>query len=268
MARIRAEINGRAKHFYSLWKKLQRPEIDKDIEKVYDLMAMRIITNSVRNCYAVLGIAHKIWKPLPYIGIRDFIAQPKPNGYRSIHTNVFGPEGKILEVQIRTHEMHEQAEDGIAAHWYYSLQKAKPGIAWDYLEKGEFAPDEKLAWVKQLVAWQKEIVDSKEFMKVLKFDGLAHRIFIFSPKGDVYDLPSGATPVDFGYAVHTDLGDRTTGAKVNGRMVKLDYQLKSGDMVEIIKAKQAKPSRDWLNFVVTTAARRKIARYFKTNPKA
>jgi len=239
-----------------------RPEVAKDIKEIYDLMAMRIIANSTRDCYAVLGITHKLWKPVPFKGISDFIAQPKPNGYRSIHTNVFGPEGKIIEIQIRTDEMHDQAENGIAAHWYYSQakskvsQKTRDGI-------GTFAPSEKLAWVKQLVGWQKEIVDSQEFMAALKFDALAHRNFIFSPKGDVYDLPAGATPVDFAYGVHTDLGDRTIGAKVNGKMVKLNHKLKSGDIVEIIKSKQAKPSRDWLNFVVTTAARKKIGRGMK-----
>lgn len=263
-AKIKAEVHGRAKHFYSLWWKLLRPEIGKDIEKVYDLMAMRIVAKSVRDCYAALGVVHKLWKPVPSVGVSDFIAQPKPNGYRSIHTTVFGPEGKIFEIQIRTKEMHEQAENGIAAHWYMSMLKNKGRLFSKEIDKGEFfAPSEKLVWVKQLVAWQKEMVDSQEFLEALKFDGLAHRIFVFSPKGDIYDLPLGATPVDFGYAVHTDLGDQTVGAKVNGKMVKLSHQLKSGDMVEITKKKGTGPSRDWLNFVVTTTARRRIIKYLK-----
>jgi len=261
--KIKAEIYGRAKHFYSLWTKLLRPEIDKDIEKVHDLMALRIIVKTVRDCYAALGIVHKLWKPVPHEGVRDFIAQPKPNGYRSIHTTVFGPAGKIFEIQIRTRQMHEEAENGIAAHWYMAMLKVKSKLSSKDIDKGEFfAPSEKLAWVRQLVIWQKEIVDSHEFLRALKFDALAHRIFVFSPKGDVYDLPLGATPVDFAYAVHTDVGDQTMGAKVNGKMVKLDYHLKSGDMVEVIKSKRAKPSHDWLNFVVTTMARRKIAKHF------
>lgn len=263
-AKIKAEVHGRTKHFYSLYRKLSRPEINKDIEKVYDLMAMRIITNSVRDCYAALGIVHKTWKPVPSIGVSDFIAQPKPNGYRSLHTVVFGPEGKIFEVQIRTLEMHEEAENGIAAHWYMAMLKTKGKLSSRDIDKGEFfAPSEKLAWIKQLVAWQKEIVDSKKFLQALKFDGLAHRIFVFSPKGDIFDLPSGATPVDFAYSVHTDLGDHAAGAKVNGKMVKLNNQLKSGDMVEIIKSKRAKPSQDWLDFVVTTTVRRRIGRSTK-----
>jgi len=261
---IDGQVNSRTKHFYSLWKKLLRPEVGKDIKEVYDLTAMRIITNSTRDCYAALGIAHKLWRPAPSRGISDFIAQPKPNGYRSIHTNVFGPRGKILEIQIRTHEMHDQAENGIAAHWHMSALKSAGKLSSMAIDKGEFfVPSEKLSWVKQLVNWQKEIVDSQEFMEALKFDALAHRNFIFSPKGDVYDLPIEATPVDFAYGVHTDLGDRTSGAKVNGKMVKLNHKLKSGDIVEIIKSKQAKPSQDWLDFVVTTAARRKIGRGFK-----
>jgi GTP pyrophosphokinase len=260
--KIKADINGRAKHLYSLWCKLLRPEIDKDITKVYDLVALRILVNSVRNCYAALGVVHKIWKPIPALGIRDFIAQPKPNSYRSIHTTVFGPRGKIIEVQIRTYEMHDEAENGIAAHWYY-VQLKTAGATGKQLEEGVFAPDEKLNWVKQLVAWQKEIVDSHEFLNVLKFDALSHRIFIFSPKGDVFDLPQAATPIDFAYAVHSELGDKAIGARVNGKLVSLEYKLKSGEMVEILVDKNKKnPSRDWLKFVVTQTAKREISRHF------
>jgi guanosine-3',5'-bis(diphosphate) 3'-pyrophosphohydrolase len=254
---IRAKISVRPKHYYSLWRKLLRPEINKDISKIYDLVAMRILVDTVKDCYAALGVIHSKWKPVPARGVSDFIAQPKPNGYRSLHTTVFSLKGRILEVQIRTFQMHEEAEYGVAAHWHYSSTKAK-GARDEELEKGVSAPAEKLSWVKQLVAWQNEIVDSKEFIDALRFDALAHRIFVFSPQGDVYDLPVGATPVDFAYAVHTDLGNETRGAKVNGKMVSLDYQLKSGDMVEIFKKTGSKPTKKWLDFVVTQLAKREI----------
>lgn len=259
---IKTKIHTRAKHLYSLYCKLLRPEVDKDIAKVHDLVALRILVNTVEECYASLGIVHKIYKPIPSIGISDFIAVPKPNGYRSIHTKVFGPEGRIFEIQIRTYQMHEEAENGIAAHWFFSQQKTRE-VDDSRVEKGFFAPTEKMDWVRQLVAWQKEITDSQEFIESLKFDALKHRIFVFSPKGDVYDLPSGATPIDFAYAVHTSLGDQAVGAKVNGRLVKLDYKLKSGDIVEIIKKEGTYPSRDWLNFAITRAARRKIEKHFR-----
>ncbi|MGB9911367.1 MAG: RelA/SpoT family protein [Microgenomates group bacterium] len=259
---IKAKINTRAKHFYSLYKKLLRPEINKDITKIYDLVALRILVETVEECYTALGVVHSVYKPVPFLGVSDFIAQPKPNGYRSIHTKVFGPEGRIFEVQIRTFQMHEEAEYGIASHWYYGEIKEK-GAKNSKLEKGVFTPSEKLSWVKQLVAWQKEIVDSKKFLETLKFDALAHRIFVFSPKGDVFDLPAGATPIDFAYAVHTDLGNEAVGAKVNGVMVKLNHPLKSGDMVEIIRKKGTGPSRDWLDFVVTNLAKKRIEKYFR-----
>lgn len=257
---VQAKIDGRKKHLYSLYQKLLRPEIDKDIEKIYDMVALRIIVKTAEECYTALGVVHKLFRPAPSIGIRDFIAQPKPNGYQSIHTNVFCL-GRITEIQIRTGRMHEQAENGIAAHWYYAKQKAKKDRA---VETGFFAPNQKLVWVKELMKWQKEITDSKEFIDSLKFDALSHRNFIFSPQGDVYDLPEGATPVDFAYAVHTELGDTCAGAKVNGKMAPLSYKLKSGQVVEIIPSKTRKgPSRDWLNFVVTRATRSKIAKHFR-----
>ncbi|RJR23842.1 bifunctional (p)ppGpp synthetase/guanosine-3',5'-bis(diphosphate) 3'-pyrophosphohydrolase [Candidatus Microgenomates bacterium] len=259
---IRVKITSRSKHLYSLWRKLLRPEIDKDINRVYDLVAMRILTDSVRDCYATLGIVHSLWKPIPAIGIRDFIAQPKPNGYRSIHTTVFSFKERITEVQIRTFEMHEEAEYGVAAHWQYAEAKTK-GVSGRKLEAGVFTAPDKLSWVKQLVVWQNEVVDSKEFLEALRFDALTHRIFIFSPKGDVYDLPEGATPVDFAYAVHSDLGNQTYGSLVNGKMVSLDHKLKSGDMVEIIKKEGVKPSEKWLRFVTTQLAKNRISRYLR-----
>lgn len=266
---IKAKVHGRRKHLYSLWKKLERPGVDWDWGKTYDIVALRIITNKVSECYAALGLVHACYKPVPHLGVSDFIAQPKPNGYRSIHTKVFGPKGRIVEVQIRTSEMHEQAEYGLAAHWYYSDVK-RQGVMHDkVLEvRGTFVPRGKLSWIKQLVEWQKEMVDSKEFLKAVKFDAFGHRNFVFSPKGDVYDLPGGSTPVDFAYAVHTDMGKYIKAAKVNDKIVPLDYKLKSGDVVEIIKTKMEKlPSERWLDFVVTRVARSKISGYLRKRRK-
>jgi len=260
---IKAQINGRKKHLYSLWSKLQRPEVDWDFEKVHDIVALRVLVESVANCYTALGTVHSIYKPVPHIGISDFIAQPKPSGYRSIHTKVFGPQGRIVEVQVRTFAMHEEAEFGVAAHWAYGEAKGK-GVKDEVLEKQGVSAGKKLSWVKQLVDWQKEMTDSEEFLQAVKFDALKHRNFIFTPLGDVYDLPVGATPIDFAYAVHTDLGHNTIGAKVDGKMVPLDYKIRSGQVVEILKSKNPKgPNNDWLHFVVTTLARREIGKYFR-----
>ncbi len=259
--KIEAEVHARKKHFYSLWTKLQRPEIDGDFDKVHDIVALRILVNTVGQCYSALGIVHAAFKPVPHIGISDFIAQPKPNGYRSIHTKVFGPEGRIVEVQIRTHQMHEEAELGIAAHFAYAELKAK-GAKDVALEKG--ITQNKLPWVKQLVEWQEETRDTKEFLQAVKFDALKHRNFVFSPAGDVYDLPAGATPVDFAYAVHTGLGRYIGGAKVDGKIVPLSFQLRSGQVVEIIKRKNPRvPSHTWLDFVVTRAARHEIEKQLR-----
>lgn len=261
---IKAKINAREKHLYSLWRKLERKDIDWDFGKIQDIIAIRIIVSNISQCYTALGVVHQTYKPIPNIGVSDFISQPKPNGYRSLHTKVFGVAGNPVEVQIRTHKMHEQAEFGVAAHWAYAESKAK-GVRDEVLsKKGVKADDNKLAWVKQLVEWQKEISDSKEFMKAVKFDALAHRNFVFSPKGDVYDLPANATPVDFATAVHTDLLNFIKSAKVNGKIAPLSRKLKSGDVVEIVKIKQSKkPSRDWLEFVVTETARRGIIKYLR-----
>ena len=260
---IKAEVNGRKKHLYSLWKKLERPEIDGNFQDVHDIVALRIIVGTVAQCYTALGVVHTVYKPVPHLGISDFIAQPKPNGYRCLHTKVFGPEGRIVEVQIRTFLMHEEAEYGIAAHWAYGDLKAS-GVKDELLEKAGAARPRKLSWVKQLVEWQKELTDSEEFLRAVKFDALRHRNFVFSPQGDVYDLPAGATPVDFAYAVHTDLGKFISGAKVDGKIVSLDYKLKSGQVVEILKSKNPKgPNSDWLEFVVTTEARREINKYLR-----
>jgi GTP pyrophosphokinase len=260
---IRAEIHGRKKHLYSLWRKLERPNIDWDFSEISDIVALRIIVSGVAQCYTTLGVVHNTFKPVPNIGVSDFIAQPKPNGYRSIHTKVFGSRGRIAEVQIRTRAMHEEAEYGIAAHWSYALAKSK-GAKEEDLKKGIISKESRLSWVKQLVEWQNQMTDEDEFIKAVKFDALAHRNFIFSPGGDVYDLPKGATPVDFAYAVHTELGNKIGGAKVDGKMVPLDYELESGEVVEIVKSKKQKgPTPDWINFVKTETARREINKYLR-----
>lgn len=261
---IKADISGRKKHIYSLWKKLERFDQDWDFDQINDIVALRILVDKTSDCYVALGVVHDMYKPVPHKGLSDFIAQPKPNGYQSIHTKVFGPVGKITEVQIRTYAMHEQAEHGIAAHWSYGEAKSK-GTSDDALEAGEVrVSGEKLAWVRQLVKWQEQIADSEDFMDAVKFDALSHRNYIFSPNGDVYDLPSGATPIDFACAVHTDLIKYIKMAKVDGRIVPLDYKLKSGDVVEIVKTKEPrKPSKDWLDCVVTREAKKKIRNSLK-----
>ncbi len=260
---LSAEINIRHKHLYSLWRKLQRPEIDGDLTKIHDLVAARVLVNTIENCYLVLGTIHGKWRPVPYLGVSDFIANPKPNGYRSIHTKVFGPQGKIVEIQIRTYQMHEEAEMGLAAHWQYSTAKSA-GASDAKLQSGQVTAGDKLSWIKQLVAWQREITDSQEYFDALKFDALQHRNLVFSPKGDVFDLPRGATPVDYAYAVHTKLGHQASGAKVNGKLVSLNHKLVNGDVVEIIiDRKRNNPSHDWLDSVVTTTARREISKALK-----
>lgn len=258
---IKAKIDGRKKSFYSLWRKLMRPEISWGFDKVYDIVALRILVDTVGQCYTALGTVHKYFKLVPHFGISDFVAQPKPNGYQSIHTRVFGLGGRITEVQIRTYDMHQQAEHGVAAHWAYTEAKKNNVTDTELEEKGVTVSDRKLSWVRLLAKWQEEISDSKEFLEAVKFDALSERIFVFSPKGDVFDLPQGATPVDFAYCVHTDLGDFLKAARADGRIVPLNFKLKSGQVVEILKSKEKrKPSHEWLTFVVTNQARREINR--------
>jgi len=254
------EISSRAKRYYSLYKKLQR--YDMNLNKIYDLVALRIIVKSIDDCYSALGVIHKLWRPLPG-RIKDYIAWPKPNGYRSLHTTVFCPDGKITEIQIRTPEMHNEAEYGIAAHWYYSEQK---GLV-SYIKKLFTRPPEKeLKWVQQLQKWQEEIpTGSEELIESLKIDYFKDRIFVFTPLGDVIDLPEGATPVDFAYHVHTSVGHRCVGAKVDNKMVALDKELSNGQVVEIITQKKEKPSQDWLRFVKTNLAKSRIRNWFKKN---
>lgn len=253
------DIGGRAKHLYSLYQKLLRPRYDRDLSKIYDLVALRIITKNLEDCYTSLGILHSKYLPLPG-RIKDYIAFPKPNGYRSIHTTVWGPERRILEIQIRTTSMHQEAEYGIAAHWAYT-ERGKPKTGY------KVQPDQ-LAWVNQLRDWQREIgTDSAEFMESLKIDFFQNRIFIFTPKGDVKDLPEGATSLDFAFAVHTDLGLLASGAIINGKMAKLSDELQNGDVVEILTAKEPKVSRDWLRFVKTSNARGKIRSFLNKHEK-
>lgn len=249
-------INGRPKRIYSLYQKLMKAPYDRDVSKIYDLVAVRVIVPTVTDCYNVLGIVHQLWKPLRG-RVKDFISQPKPNGYQSLHTTVFGLEGKIVEIQIRTPQMHAQAEYGIAAHWYY--KEAGDRINWRRIgDRGHTLP-KKLKWVEDLVNWQKEISDSQQYLTSLAFDAFGNRIFVFTPKGDVIDLPEAATPVDFAYHVHTFIGDHCAGARINNQLVSLDTALKSGDVCEIITDKNRRgPSRDWLRFAKTTAAKTKI----------
>ena len=258
------EIHARTKHHYSLYKKLLR--YDMDWHKIYDLVALRIIVPDIESCYAALGIIHKRWKPL--IGrIKDYIAIPKPNGYQSIHTTVFC-QGSITEFQIRTPAMHEEAEHGITAHWYYSEEKGLKAYIKQRItgQKPKRDLEKELIWVKQLQEWQKEHFSSpQEFLNSLKIDFLKDRIFVFTPKGDIIDLPEGATPVDFAYQIHSDIGDQCTGAKINGKLNALSEPLQNGQMVEILTQKNKKPNRDWLKFVKTSQARSRIKTWHRKN---
>jgi GTP pyrophosphokinase len=249
--KIDADVVGRPKHFYSIYSKLKR---GRDWSTIYDLTALRIIIDSVKDCYAALGVVHSLWKPLPG-RFKDYIAMPKPNMYQSLHTTVVGPGGDPLEVQIRTWEMHRTAEYGIAAHWRY-----KEGGKSDNFEQ-------KLTWLRSLLEWQTEMRDSKMFMENLKLDLFDTQVFIFSPRGDVFSLPSNATPLDFAYQVHTDVGHHCVGAKVNGKIVPLDYQLKNGDICEVLVNKSSRPSLDWLSIVRTSGAKHKIKQWFRKDRK-
>jgi GTP pyrophosphokinase len=249
---IEAEISGRAKHFYSIYSKMTRK--GREFNEIYDLTAMRVIVEGVKECYGAVGVIHSLWKPLPG-RFKDWVAMPKFNMYQSLHTTVIGPEGRPLEIQIRTREMHDMAEFGIAAHWLYKSDR-------------EVDDDGKLRWLRRLLDWQQELSDPKEFMETLKVDLFEDEVFVFTPKGEVKSLQTGATPLDFAYEVHTDVGHRCVGAKVNGRIVPLSYELKSGDIVEVLTSKRERgPSRDWLAVVKTTRARNKIRQFFKSETR-
>lgn len=254
---IEYEIYGRPKHIYSIYKKMR--DKHKQFDELYDLLAVRIITQTIKDCYAVLGAIHTEWKPMPG-RFKDYIAMPKANGYQSLHTTVIGPKGKPLEVQIRTEEMHHVAEYGVAAHWAYK-EGQKDAVQYD-------ASGKKLDMFREILEIQNESEDANDFMESVKGDIFTDRVYVFTPKGDVYELAQGSGPLDFAYMIHTDVGNKTVGAKVNGKIVPLNYQLKNGDIVEVLTASGSKPSRDWINLVHTSRARNKIRRYFKQEDKA
>ena len=250
---IRAEITGRPKHFYSIYKKMR--DQHKEFDEIYDLTAVRVITESVKDCYGSLGVIHSLWKPIPG-RFKDFVAMPKSNLYQSLHTTVIGPVGEPVEIQIRTHEMHKTAEEGIAAHWVYKEGRA----ALDPADKG-------FAWIRQLLEWQRDLKDSREFLETVKVDLFPDEVYVFTPKGDVKSFPKGATPIDFGFGVHTDVGMTCVGAKVNGRLVPLRYELQNGDIVEIMTDPKQHPSRDWLKLVKTPRARGRIKQWINNEEK-
>jgi len=246
---IRAEIGGRVKHYYSIYTKMK--ERGKQFDEIYDLFAVRVLVNTKEECYTVMGIVHSLWQPVPG-RIKDYIAKPRFGIYQSLHTTVIGPQGRPLEIQIRTHDMHRTAEYGIAAHWRYKeAQRSRERIK------------ERLAWIKRIMEWQGDLSDPREFMENLKIDLFQEEVFVFTPKGDVIDLPKGSTPLDFAYAIHTEVGHRCVGAKVNDRLVPLEYRLRNGDIVHIITSNTSPgPSKDWLNIVVTARAKTKIRQWF------
>ena len=253
-AHIKADIKGRPKHFYSIYKKMKKD--NRDLSQIYDLLAVRVIVDTIPDCYAVLGIAHSLWKPLPY-RFKDYISMPKSNMYQSLHTTVIGTMGQPVEIQIRTWEMHRVSEYGVAAHWRY-----KEGN-----KSGDKDFDQKVAWLRQVLEWQ-DTSNPTELVNALKLDVFSGEVFVFTPKGDVVKLPIGSVPLDFAYRVHTDVGHRCVGAKVNGKIVPLDYTLQNGDIVDIITSKTGRPSLDWLNIVGSSESKSKIRNWFKRENKA
>ena len=254
-AGIEAKVDGRVKHFFSIYKKMVNQ--DKTLDQIYDIFAVRIIVESVKDCYAALGVIHEMYKPIPG-RFKDYIAMPKGNMYQSLHTSVIGPRQKPLEVQIRTWEMHEIAEYGIAAHWRYKEKGSR---------KADSASDIKFSWMRKLVEYNKETKNAEDFVNSVKLDLFSDQVFAFTPGGDVIDLPQGATPIDFAYRIHSDVGHKTVGALINGRIAQLDTKLKNGDIVEIMTSKVSAPRLDWLNFVVTKQAASRIRQWYKKNKR-
>ncbi len=251
---IESKIAGRPKHFYSIWKKMH--EGGREFDEIYDLTAVRVLTETVRDCYGALGVIHSLWKPVPG-RFKDFIAMPKVNMYQSLHTTVIGPKGDPVEIQIRTWEMHRVAEEGIAAHWLYKEKKS---------DRDRF--DEAFTWLRQLMESQKEMKDPKEFLDTVRFDLFPDEVYVFTPKGDVKALPEGSTPIDFAYAVHTDVGHHCVGAKVNGKLVPLRYTLRQGDIVEVVASPTQHPSRDWLKIVKSSRSKARINQWLKVEERA
>ena len=262
-AGIPAQIDGRAKHFFSIYKKMVNQ--DKTLDQIYDLFAIRIIVDSVKDCYAALGVIHEMYKPIPG-RFKDYIAMPKPNMYQSLHTTLIGPAGQPFEIQIRTYEMHRTAEYGIAAHWKYKEASNNGGAAVPMTVTEE----EKLSWLRQILEWQRDMSDNKEFMSLLKsdLDLFSDTVFCFTPTGDVKNLPKGSTPIDFAYSIHSAVGNKMVGAKVNGKLVPIDYEVQNGDRIEVVTSQNSKgPSRDWLNIVKSTKAKNKINQWFRSELK-
>ena len=258
-AGIEARVDGRVKHFFSIYKKMVNQ--NKTLDQIYDLFAVRIIVDNVKDCYAALGVIHELYKPIPG-RFKDYIAMPKPNMYQSLHTTLIGNNGQPFEIQIRTYEMHRTAEYGIAAHWKYKESGS-----------GQVAAgkeQEKLSWLRQILEWQKDMSDNKEFLNMVKgdLDLFSDSVYCFTPSGDVKNLPSGSTPIDFAYSIHSAVGNKMVGARVNGKLVNIEYVIENGDQVEIITSQNSKgPSRDWLNVVKSTQAKNKINQWFKTELK-
>jgi GTP pyrophosphokinase len=253
---IEGDVSGRSKHLYSIHRKMERQGVD--FEQVFDLIAFRVMVNGIRECYGVLGMIHAAWKPIPG-RFKDYIAMPKANMYQSLHTTVIGPYGERMEVQIRTEEMHRVAEEGIAAHWKYKEGKGDSGVSG--------RDDKRFGWLRQLLEWQQELTDSREFMDSVKIDLFPEEVYVFTPNGDVKELPRGSSPIDFAYSVHSDVGHRCVGARVNGKLVPLKSELHNGDIVEVMTSPNQAPSKDWLKYVRTSKARNKIRQWVKTEQR-